>query len=149
MPKDMYLKKDVSNVDLISDAIIRLMFCSHIENQVHHVINPEQVDINHIISLIKKRNENLLMMNSDELCEFYDNNFSNEKIRDGIANILIYCDILGEMRKNRLTVACEKTVAFLDQTGFKWNTFSDCVFEKAMDYMMKTGFIQEKLDSSQ
>lgn len=134
---------DISMVDQIAEAIVRLVLFSEKKNQVYHVIHPDKINF---VELMKELGSNFFSyteMNAEQICEYYRNNLDNEAVRTSFGEILLNCEIFDSIMKNNLVIQQDKTVKDLEAVEFKWKQVCATQLENALNYAIKVGFLQD------
>lgn len=140
VPEEIKRPMDISNVDMISEAIIRLMFSNQEINQIHHVINPNALSIGEILKLMRGKNTavSLKEMSVDEVFTYYQRTHPSK--REHFYELAFHCEIISWIGKNQYNICMEKTVNVLEQLGMAWNTPDAAMVERACDQAKKEGF---------
>lgn len=100
IPADIRRKKDISCIDKISEAVIKLVLIKGHLNEVYHVINPHGLMIRDILNLVQECEEN------------------GEK--EWIKQLVFECQIVQDIGRNTRKIKVDKTVYILEKLGFKW-----------------------------
>lgn len=100
IPADIRRKKDISYIDKISEAVIKLVLIKGHLNEVYHVINPHGLMIRDILNLVQECEEN------------------GEK--EWIKQLVFECQIVQDIGRNTRKIKVDKTVYILEKLGFKW-----------------------------
>lgn len=100
IPADIRRKMDISCIDKISEAVIKLVLIKGHLNEVYHVINPHGLMIRDILNLVQECEEN------------------GEK--EWIKQLVFECQIVQDIGRNTRKIKVDKTVYILEKLGFKW-----------------------------
>lgn len=140
IPEEIKRPMDLSNVDKVSEAVIRLMFSNQKMNQIYHVINPNPLSIGEILKLMKRKKSavSLEEMSVDQIFSCYQQTGLSE--REHFYELAFHCEIIGWIAQNQYNICMEKTVHALKQLGMAWNPPDAAMVEKACEQAKKGGF---------
>lgn len=138
-PQNMGMKIEISNVDQVADAVIRLVFCGKLKNETHHVFNPNTSSIDNVFKLLGRKND--VSMTASELYQRFLGEQEGSKAHNYIVELLFNCDIIMEIVKNKLNIREDKTVDILRALDFNWNQISEEMFSKAIKHAQEVGFL--------
>ncbi|GLC83291.1 SDR family oxidoreductase [Lacrimispora brassicae] len=140
IPGDIKRPMDISNVDMVSKAIVRLMFSNQDINQIYHVINPNPLPIGEILKLMrgKQWDASLKEMSVDEIFSYYQQ--TDPSKREHFYELAFHCEIISWIGKNQYNICMEKTINALEQLGMAWNTPDAAMVERACEQAKKEGF---------
>ena len=140
IPKEIKRPMDISNVDKISEAIIRLMFSNQKMNQIHHVINPNPLPIGEILNLMKRKQSGVSLkeMTVDQIFSCYQQ--TDLAKREHFYELAFHCEIIGWIAQNQYNICMDKTVHALNQLGMVWNMPEAAMVERACQQAKEGGF---------
>ncbi len=139
-PKDFHMMVDISNVDKIGEAVVKLMMFSSLQNQVYHVINPYIIDMTDIMKWVGINGDKFKKMSAEEICSYYSENKDNQAICDLFKQLVFNCEILEPILKNHYNIEQKKTTECLERLGFRWSKPTKLSFAKAALYAGSVGF---------
>lgn len=132
---------DISMVDQIAEAIVRLMFFSQENNQVYHVMHPQEIRFEKVMRWLTKKDTSFVEMNAEQICNYYRENIENEQVRSAFGDILFYCEIFDSIMQNHCKIERQKTIKNLKKIGFRWKRIRVTHLKKAYAYARETGFM--------
>lgn len=140
IPKEIQRPMDISNVDMVSKAVISLMLSNQNKNQIHHVFNPKPLMIQDILEKMRgnRLGKTFEALSVDDIYEAYQK--ADDTQKRYYQEIAFQCEIMGSIGKNELNVCVEKTNYILEHLGFKWNDIETETLGKACDEAILKGF---------
>lgn len=132
---------DISMVDQISEALVRLVLFSKNDSQVYHIMNPENIGFSTIMKWLETDGEEFSLMSASDICAHYKNNQDNDEVHLYFTQLLYYCEIIALIKENKYNILRDKTVAELGQVGFFWKEIEKSQLEQAYQYARKIEFI--------
>ncbi len=132
---------DISTVDQIAEAIVRLMFFSKENNQVYHVMHPQEIHFEKVMRWLTKKDSSFVEMNAEQICNYYHESIENEQVRKAFGEILLSCDIFDSIMQNHCKIERKKTIKSLKKVGFSWKRIRVAQLNKAYAYAIQTDFL--------
>lgn len=139
IPKEIERPMDISNVDMVSKAIIRLMFCNQNTNQIYHVINPKAIPIADILKMMRGDHSDIQLteMSVDDVFTYYQ---TDQIPKSYFHELAFQCEIISSIGKNQFHICMEKTTRILEQLDFSWNLVDTEVIQSACKEAKREGF---------
>ena len=110
---------DISCIDKISEAVIKLVLIKGHLNEVYHVINPHGLMIRDILNLVQECEENgekvLKELSVEEIYNYYEQ--ANIKDKEWIKQLVFECQIVQDIGRNTRKIKVDKTVYILEKLG--------------------------------
>lgn len=139
IPKGMEQSFEISNVNEISEAIIKLLSCNQLNNETFHVLNSNVTTASSIFDFIKE--DNMKEMSVDDFEKYIEVSLADKDKEKYIIDLLYNCEIIQEFNNSRLCICANKTERILEKCGFSWTSVNREQINKALDYAENTGFL--------
>lgn len=122
VPSEIQRKMDISCVDKISEAVVKLILSDDSSNDVYHVINPNGLTIKEILNCFKdcENNKDIIMkeLSVEEIYNYYKK--TDTKEQELFKQLVFECEIVNDIGKCDLNIGVDRTIFILEQLGFKW-----------------------------
>lgn len=122
VPSEIQRKMDISCVDKISEAVVKLILSDDRSNDVYHVINPNGLTIKEILNCFKdcENNKDIIMkeLSVEEIYNYYKK--TDTKEQELFKQLVFECEIVNDIGKCDLNIGGDRTMFILEQLGFKW-----------------------------
>lgn len=122
VPSEIQRKMDISCVDKISEAVVKLILSDDRSNDVYHVINPNGLTIKEILNCFKdcENNKDIIMkeLSVEEIYNYYKK--TDTKEQELFKQLVFECEIVNDIGKCDLNIGGDRTIFILEQLGFKW-----------------------------
>lgn len=122
VPSEIQRKMDISCVDKISEAVVKLILSDDSSNDVYHVINPNGLTIKEILNCFKdcENNKDIIMkeLSVEEIYNYYKK--TDTKEQKLFKQLVFECEIVNDIGKCDLNIGVDRTIFILEQLGFKW-----------------------------
>lgn len=128
IPKEMQnIIIDFTPIDLISNALYKLIFESKDTNIVYHLYNSKTMTIEQLINILNELGFNIRTLSNEEIQKL-------SKIEHKQVNELIF-EIYPTINKTNITIENIKTDEILRQLDFEWKTIDKQYLLKTINYV--------------
>lgn len=129
---------DFTPIDLVSQAICKIVFSDTSGQIIYHLYNSNIISLHELIDIFNKIGYDIQILPSQNLS--FSSESENEKL-----NSLIY-NIYPTENKDTINISNVLTDINLSKLDFHWNEIDKKYIIKIIDYMKKTKFVEEKND---
>lgn len=138
VPAEIDRPMDISNVDMVSEAIVKLFLSNYSNNQIHHLVNPHSLEVSQILMYMGKQENDLIRLTADDMYDYYTK--SKEEDQRYIRELVFECEIMSDIGKNTKKICMDRTVHILKKLGFEWNMIHKENIQRACLEAKKAGF---------
>ncbi len=132
---------DFSYIDYVSKAIRILFDKKNLQNEIHHVYNPNHSSWAELGGFLNQLGFDLKVVPVGDFMEFLVHYYLDEGLRPYIESFLLQFQVLENSNDINLNLSCEKTSLILKRLNFKWNPIDDNYIRNMIDYCRKVNFL--------
>ncbi|WP_249897386.1 non-ribosomal peptide synthetase [Paenibacillus sp. PK3_47] len=120
MPDIRGMDMELSYVDKVSEAIMRLLFRPALHNEIFHICNPHLLPYSQFAGLAAENGYELQMLEPAKFADFLVNHYEEARYREAVDVLLVHFNLLARQKSTQVVLSSEKTVYILERLGFLW-----------------------------
>lgn len=142
LPNDMPDFMEFSYVDFVSKAVVKLMLCRNLHQEVYHLQNPYRIGFTDWRELLEKRNYLITFTDKDVFFAYVKEKYEDPEKKKAIENLLTYSHLLDMPYYTNIQPATKKTTRILERLGLEWEKTDTASLEKMIKYGVETAFFK-------
>jgi thioester reductase-like protein len=135
---------ELSFVDFVSKAIVKLLEAKNLKNETYHVFNPNFLSIFQIGTVIKNLGYNVSSLQQENYLDYLYEVYTD----DGKADLTTFVDTLflnlgifdERISSTRYSIVADKTNFLLNRMGFQWIEIDNAHLIKMIEHCRKVNF---------
>ncbi len=131
---------DFAFVDYVSEAIIKLLTRSSLNNEVFHILNPNGISLKEFLEMSKGVGMDVKGMEFGEFMGYLHDNYDNKEMKPYIKDFIVHSHVLETKNHTNFILETKKTTSILKKMGFSWKRPTDEHFKRMLDYGKEVGF---------
>ncbi|MCL1918505.1 MAG: amino acid adenylation domain-containing protein [Peptococcaceae bacterium] len=131
---------DFSYIDYVSKAIMMLYNKEHLENETHHIFNPDYVSLFKYGVLLKEIDAHIKLLEPIDFIHYLSDKHHNDTYSGYVENILFQYDVF-QNTQTQFRITGERTNSLLRQMGFQWPKFGKQHLQKMIEYCNKVKYL--------
>ena len=133
---------DLSFIDYVADAIVRLAGRSALADRIFHIFNPNFISLREIGHFFNECSKPLNIVPYPAFIEALYKKSEDPVIKPYIHNLLLHSHILDNPHITGFVQKCDKTLYLLSELGFKWPEVNAAFFAKMLKHCDSAGFFE-------
>lgn len=135
---------EFTNVDLASEAIVKLISIKSLKNKTHHIFNPNILSLEELGKMFKASNMNIDILSLEEFLKIVHEIFESKDIKSEFEIALAHSNIFSNGNSRKTVTSSDRTNLILKTIGFEWKAMDDELANRMISYCKSVNFFENR-----
>lgn len=133
---------DLTFVDFVSKAIVKLVTRKELKNESYHLYNPYKIGFSDWQQVFMKHGYKKCAVSLNEFMDYLYNHYDDIEVKEAVQDFIIHSHFLEAADYTNFVLAEKRTSYLLAQCGLKWQKPTEEQLDMMLAYGQKKGFFK-------